>query len=444
MNQHAQYLSGVTSSSSSSSKGGLTSLFQGFSLSWFDVYTKIDDDYRVKTQSGGYISLVGWIVILVLVLAETGNYFTPQVREHMIVDTTLGDSLKININMTFHALTCAEANVDAMDVAGDNQLSIEHSMFKQRISKEGILIGEPGIEIVGSAVKVETKAADNKDKGGNEIQKNSEGEECESCFGAESSTRKCCNSCKDLKDAYTAMGWSHGEIMKTSPQCLRDKENPFAHVAPGEGCRISGSMSVNKVAGNFHIAHGESIVRDGRHIHQFLPEEAPGFNISHTIHSISFGEPHASLPANLEYVLHRNPLDGISKIVDPKIGTGLYQYFIKVVPTIYKDSYRRDKVITTAQYTMTERFRPLMLPELSPNPDGSVRPPRQQQAVLPGLFFIYDMSPFLVEVHRTGVPFTHYFTKLCAIVGGVLSVMGVVDSFVHQVGLSKTSRSKNY
>lgn len=36
--------------------------------------------------------------------------------------------------MTFHALTCTEVHVDAMDVAGDNQMRIEHSMVKQRIS----------------------------------------------------------------------------------------------------------------------------------------------------------------------------------------------------------------------------------------------------------------------------------------------------------------------
>ena len=66
----------------------------------------------------------------------------------------------------------------------------------------------------------------------------------------------------------------------------------------GEGCRINGYMNVNKVAGNFHIAHGESIVRDGRHIHQFIPAEAHTFNISHTLHSISFGEPYPNMPPN--------------------------------------------------------------------------------------------------------------------------------------------------
>jgi hypothetical protein len=36
-----------------------------------------------------------------------------------------------------------------MDVAGDNQLSIEHDMFKQRLSPTGSPIGPQYVEIVG-------------------------------------------------------------------------------------------------------------------------------------------------------------------------------------------------------------------------------------------------------------------------------------------------------
>jgi hypothetical protein len=74
------------------------------------------------------------------------------------------------------------------------------------------------------------------------------------------------------------------DVIKNSTQCEHDILNPFASVKTGEGCLVTGSMQVNKVAGNFHIAHGDSIVRDGRHIHQFVPAEAPHYNISHTIH----------------------------------------------------------------------------------------------------------------------------------------------------------------
>jgi hypothetical protein len=94
------------------------------------------------------------------------------------------------------------------------------------------------------------------------------------------------------------MGWNDHDVLQNATQCLRDAKNPFAHVKKGEGCRVSGHMLVNKVSGNFHIAFGDSIVRDGMHIHQFLPQNAPTYNISHSIHSISFGEPYPDMPQN--------------------------------------------------------------------------------------------------------------------------------------------------
>jgi hypothetical protein len=110
--------------------------------------------------------------------------------------------------------------------------------------------------------------------------------------------KRCCNTCDALKKAYLEKGWNVNNILKNATQCMRDENTPFADVDPDEGCRVAGHMTVNKVAGNFHVAHGESIVRDGRHIHQFIPSEAHKFNISHTLHSISFGDPFPYMPKN--------------------------------------------------------------------------------------------------------------------------------------------------
>lgn len=393
------------SSSSSANSYPLSKDKQGsssstFSLKSFDVYTKYDDEDKVQTTGGGLLSIIGWAIIAILVLGEVSNYVTPKIKEHMIVDTTLGKQLRINVNITFHALTCAEAHLDAMDVAGDNQLNVEHEMLKQRLSAEGIPIGKPGAEIIGEVEPLPEMPPDY----------------CGSCYGAETPAHRCCNTCDELKAAYEERGWRFTNILKNSTQCLHDAKNPFAAVKAGEGCRITGSMKVNKVAGNFHIAHGESIVSDGRHIHQFIPAEAPHFNASHTIHMVSFGDPYPSMPPN--------PLDGIERIVDKDIGTGLFQYFIKIIPTIYTDETGRQ--LYTNQYTITERFRPLSIP----NGHGGMI---QQSVVLPGIFFTYELAPFLIEVKRTRMPFSHLFTKLCAIIGGVFTVLKVIDAIIFKV-----------
>lgn len=100
--------------------------------------------------------------------------------------------------------------------------------------------------------------------------------------------------------AYQEKDWSVAGIVRNSTQCIHDRARHFADVTTGEGCTVSGKMKVNKVSGNFHMAHGESVVRDGRHIHHFNPALAPKFNVSHTINSLSFGAP---------YPYQHNPLD---------------------------------------------------------------------------------------------------------------------------------------
>jgi endoplasmic reticulum-Golgi intermediate compartment protein 3 len=114
---------------------GLLNMFK-----MFDIYSKVDEDFRVQTVGGGWISIIGWVLILVLASIELKSFFSVEYKEHMIVDTTLRQKLSINVDITFHALTCADVHLDAMDVAGDNQLNMEQEMFKQRLSPNGTVL----------------------------------------------------------------------------------------------------------------------------------------------------------------------------------------------------------------------------------------------------------------------------------------------------------------
>jgi hypothetical protein len=63
-----------------------------------------------------------------------------------------------------------------------------------------------------------------------------------------------------------------------------------------------------------------------------------------------------------------------------------------------------------------------------------------QNIILPGVFFIYDFTPYMIEVQRECMPLWRLFTKLCAIVGGVFTLMGVLDSVLF--GIDKLTRKK--
>eukprot|EP00798_Chlamydomonas_sp_ICE-L_P002492 gene2492-5420_t len=51
---------------------------------------------------------------------------------------------------------------------------------------------------------------------------------------------------------------------------------------------------------------------------------------------------------------------------------------------------------------------------------------------LPGLFFFYDLSPIKVRIMEKKSSFVHFLTNVCAIVGGVFTVSGIIDAFVYQ------------
>ncbi len=93
----------------------------------------------------------------------------------------------------------------------------------------------------------------------------------------------------------------------------------------------------------------------------------------------------------------------------------MYQYFIKVVPTTYESL--NGNVLNTNQYSVTEHFKPLK----GENAHG-----------LPGVFFMYELSPIMVKFSETRKSFAHFLTSLCAIVGGVFTVAGMVDSVLYQ------------
>ena len=51
-----------------------------------------------------------------------------------------------------------------------------------------------------------------------------------------------------------------------------------------------------------------------------------------------------------------------------------------------------------------------------------------------GVFFIYDISPILVQLTEYQHSFTHFLTSVCAIVGGVFTVAGMIDGLLYHGG----------
>lgn len=50
---------------------------------------------------------------------------------------------------------------------------------------------------------------------------------------------------------------------------------------------------------------------------------------------------------------------------------------------------------------------------------------------MPGVFFSYEISPLMVKYTEKKESFGHFATNICAIIGGVFTVAGLIDTFLY-------------
>ena len=53
---------------------------------------------------------------------------------------------------------------------------------------------------------------------------------------------------------------------------------------------------------------------------------------------------------------------------------------------------------------------------------------------LPAVYFHYELSPIMVRVSESRKTYSSFLTGLCAIVGGVFTVAGMLDSCLFRLG----------
>jgi len=362
-----------------------------------DVYPKLQTDFRVKTSSGAAIYVVMGIILFTLSAVETWQYLSPPTIDVIEVDSNVDVRLRISLNLTFFALSCAKVDIIAMDVAGEHQLHVDHEMHKVRLSNDGLPIGEK-ITMAPIARPNTTQSANV-----TEIPE----DYCGSCYGAELEDGQCCNTCDELKQAYVKKGWSSAAIAgDRSEQCKREKDNPALAAKNGEGCLVEGNLTVNKVAGNFHIAVGTTKSVNGRLIHAFDRTELFNFNASHRINSLTFGT---------EFEGQKNPLSGQTRVLKKDTAqSGVWQYYVKLIP--FATSTDDGEVHHSNQYSFTEKFTPLGRPYTF--------------SALPGVFVIYDYSPFLLHRKTKSNSLLRYLIRLCGAAGGIYALGGLLDKLI--------------
>jgi hypothetical protein len=93
----------------------------------------------------------------------------------------------------------------------------------------------------------------------------------------------------------------------------------------------------------------------------------------------------------------------------------MFQYYLKIVPTTYA---RADgNVFLTNQYSVTRHQKVVSL--------------MSGESGMPGVFFTYELAPFMVKYSEKEKSLGHFLTGLCAIIGGIFTVAGILDKLVY-------------
>lgn len=456
-----------------------------------DTHSSVSSEFRVYTFHGAILSLITVFAIIYLVFTEVIYNFQTTLIERVHVNATSSAGIEVEFDITLNNVPCARLSIDANDPNGQTQslhLNRDHHVWKHRVrvineqyedneetennaedeksknddgsnSRGRVLMkrksSKTRINYLGDRTKLEfgstllheehleselEQLVANMTKEADKQHRQQEEEYCGSCYGA-GKDGECCNTCDDVKRAYHLKSWVLRD-MTNIEQCNSEDDENQIEITDDEGCNIHGVVALSSGGGNLHLAPGRGSGGGSSSGHRTLQEAlsdddeneeengAEGnakngtktkkkkkevqpislvdlvlrtfeqWNVSHTVNKIRFGE---------EFPGHVHQLDSQVRVIEDTYG--MYQYYFQVVPTLYK--YLNGTTIQTNQYSVTEHLR-----HVSP---GSGRG-------LPGVFFFYEVSPLHVEISEVYTKgYVAFFTSVCAIVGGVVSVMGMID-----------------
>lgn len=469
-----------------------------------DFYRKIPRDLTEASLSGAGLSIIAAVSMMFLFGMELHNYLSISTSTSVIVDRSSdGDYLRIDFNISFPALSCEFASVDVSDVLGTNRLNITKTVRKYSIDKH---LQVTGSEFDSGPVTNIVKHDDEVDEeyGEGSVLLNSRNFDRIShqhsilvvnfyapwCYwsnrlkpswekaakilrerhdpevdGRIIMGRVDCTEEVDLCRRHHIQGYPSIRIFRKGSD-VRDENGHHEHEsyygdrdtdtlvktmeelvapiaveshlalegksgkteenakrpAPSEaGCRIEGFVRVKKVPGNLVIS-----ARSGSHSF-----DASLMNMSHVISAFSFGKKinprvMSDIKRILPYIgVSHDKLNGQAYLTDPEDRANVtVEHYLQVVKTeVMRSSHQ---LIEDYEYTAHSS----LMHALS----------------IPVVKFHFELSPMQVLITENSKSFSHFITNVCAIIGGVFTVAGILDSILHNTLrlVKKVELGKNF
>eukprot|EP00904_Undaria_pinnatifida_P008970 jgi/Undpi1/5202/HiC_scaffold_2.g00484.m1 len=399
-------------------------------LKRLDIYSRPKMEFQRGTVHGAVVTLVLTAAVVALTWRELVFSMTTETVENLFVNSTISPTVNVTFDLVFARIPCAMISLDAEDASGIPQSNLRHDVIRTRLDLEGRALDRGEKHDMGNTLKEVIKKeaeSDDSSKDGKATRVKSTGggveeDEC-NCFGA-GYEGECCRTCEDVKAAYRRKGWKldasavpscSGRTNQASLEAgIGQKGITKGEAVESEGCQLKGSLEVSRTEGNFHFAPGYRLHRHATDM-SFMDRiqvALETFNTTHTINTLTFGEQPPKGHASAKHEAASTVLEGHHKTVQDT--HAMHQYFLQLVPTVYR--FTDGATVRSNQYSATEHLK-----HVHSGPSAG----------LPGVYFYYEVSPVqaLVEEKRRG--FLSFLTGACGVVGGVYTILGLVNAGIN-------------
>ncbi|AMD20548.1 HDL196Cp [Eremothecium sinecaudum] len=381
-----------------------------------DAFAKTEEDVRVRTRTGGFVTLACVLVTIMLLLKEWTQLHTVVHRPQLVLDRDRHLKLDLDLDITFPNMPCALLSLDIVDDSREIQLDLlDEGFTKTRLNSNGKAISTEEFNVHNDQVDSSQLPEDY----------------CGPCYGARDQEgnanaapkdRVCCQTCDDVRQAYAAKGWAFFDGNNVE-QCEREGYVERLQRELHEGCRIRGKAQLNRIQGNIHFAPGRPIQVRRTHSHDSsLYAKYKHLNFNHIINHLAFGPPQ-KLDSN---PTTGSPLDNHHAIVEQDPHSRIFSYFAKIVPTRFE---RLDgTVLETAEFSATAHDRPL-----SGGRDHDHPNTLHLSGGIPSITIYFEMSPLkVINREEHALSWSGFVLNCITSVGGVLAVGTVVDKLVYR------------
>ncbi|KAH0872493.1 hypothetical protein HID58_069855 [Brassica napus] len=455
-----------------------------------DFYRKIPRDLTEASLSGAGLSIIAALAMMFLFGMELSTYLAVTTQTSVVVDNSSDDDfLQIDFNVSFPALSCEFASVDVSDVLSTNRLNLTKTIKKVPIDPHLRETGEeyhptPDSDLINhgdehhddntyAAIPLSGGTFDKISHKFPILVVNFYAPWCYwssrlTRYGPENDGRVLlgsvdCTEEPTLCTKYHIQGYpsirifhngsdlreDHGHQEHDSYHGNRDTESLVKMVegllrpikkfdgttnhaassirkAPvSGGCRIEGYVRAKKVP-------GELVISAVSGAHSF---DASRMNVTHFVKHLSFGRLISDrlltdMKRLLPYLgLSHDRLNGKWFVNEGKFAANVtIEHYLQVVKTevVSRRFGQEHSVIEEYEYTAHSSVA-----------HGYYYPVAK---------FHFDLSPMQVLISENPKSFSHFITNVCAIIGGVFTVAGILDSiFQSTYGImKKVELGKNF